>query len=879
MTVITRVFSPLFAALLFGAAWPAALSAQQRIIDIRQGTDIAVALSPDGDMLVVDLLGQLWTLPATGGGATPITPLGERARQPRLSPDGRYVAYQRRLPEGEDIWLIDLLTGARRALTTDYASDRYPEFGPGGESVIFASNRGGSFDLWSISLADKTLTQLTTEEADAFFPTVSSSREIAYVRHDRQGWSLRSLSRDFGNLELYRSAGILSAPSWRPGGGVLVFNERLDGATRLRLLLLSDERVLKTLASNEDVFDSRAAWISPEQYIYAADGQIWRRRIASLRRDPVHLFASIGVDEPSAPAFDRSLDSPGPYRATVAAVATLRGDTTVLAALGDLWVSERDGLRQLTDDGYVETDLAPFPDDRRIVFASDRDDTGHMNLWTLDLPSGVFSQLTATAEKSYRPAVDGAGRRVAYLETSGFGPWASSRLQVLDLGTGDVETLCDALIDARRPVWTRSDDGERLEVTYRVSADSGRLETLTFDESLMPVGSEVRAARPAEPVAPGVAAGEWSWARQAGHYVVQVGRLFDGIRGTYQRHVDVHIRDGRIEAIVGRGVRELPSTVIDATDHTMLPGFVDVHAHQSDLAGERLGRAWLAHGITTVRELAFDVDEAVARAEAWASGRRVGPRLVVSPAGGTLPSDHEPGPIAMLSGGALLSGPLHHPDDFSYSANARDQIADPRRLVAGLARESLGFELRYSPLQRRYQDVYGTIIDAGYVSLSSLAAMGGLGAPIPPRARAYLEAAGNGFYDAEEETRWRGRANEGSIGASMETVARFVRAGGRVAIGSDAPAVPYGRGFQTELLLLAEAGIPHEQILRMATAQGALALGLDHEIGTLEPGRLADYLIVDGDPLARIEDAARIVSVARGGIRFEREELLGRRSR
>jgi len=68
---------------------------EERIADIRQGTNLAVALSPDGRTLVVDLIGQLWTLPAAGGGAVPVTPPGEQARQPRFSPDGTRVVYQR----------------------------------------------------------------------------------------------------------------------------------------------------------------------------------------------------------------------------------------------------------------------------------------------------------------------------------------------------------------------------------------------------------------------------------------------------------------------------------------------------------------------------------------------------------------------------------------------------------------------------------------------------------------------------------------------------------------------------------------------------------------------------------------------------------------
>src|SRR5690606_39448474 len=67
-------------------------------------------------------------------------------------------------------------------------------------------------------------------------------------------------------------------------------------------------------------------------------------------------------------------------------------------------------------------------------------------------------------------------------------------------------------------------------------------------------------------------------------------------------------------------------------DGSLIPGLIDVHAHQTSILGERLGRAWLAYGVTTVREVTDDVDAALERAESWASGRRLGPRLIVSPA-------------------------------------------------------------------------------------------------------------------------------------------------------------------------------------------------------------------------------------------------------
>jgi hypothetical protein len=105
------------------------------------------------------------------------------------------------------------------------------------------------------------------------------------------------------------------------------------------------------------------------------------------------------------------------------------------------------------------------------------------------------------------------------------------------------------------------------------------------------------------------------------------------------------------------------------------------------------------------------------------------------------------------------------------------------------------------------------------------------------------------------------------------TVARIVRGGGRVTVTSDAPAVPYGYGVHTELGLLAAAGIPNDQALRIASAGGAIALGLGGELGTLEAGKLADFVVVRGDPLARIADSATIIATVRSGVWLTREEL------
>jgi imidazolonepropionase-like amidohydrolase len=88
----------------------------------------------------------------------------------------------------------------------------------------------------------------------------------------------------------------------------------------------------------------------------------------------------------------------------------------------------------------------------------------------------------------------------------------------------------------------------------------------------------------------------------------------------------------------------------------------------------------------------------------------------------------------------------------------------------------------------------------------------------------------------------------------------------RVAAGTDAgtPFNPHG-GIALELELMVKAGLAPAQALRAATRDAATALGLDAEIGTVEPGKCADLLIVDGDPLVTITDVGRVAAVVRAG--------------
>jgi hypothetical protein len=90
--------------------------------------------------------------------------------------------------------------------------------------------------------------------------------------------------------------------------------------------------------------------------------------------------------------------------------------------------------------------------------------------------------------------------------------------------------------------------------------------------------------------------------------------------------------------------------------------------------------------------------------------------------------------------------------------------------------------------------------------------------------------------------------------------------------GTDALA---GLMLHHELALFVKAGIPTDAALRMATVDAAKTMKLEGKTGTIAVGRAADLVVVDGDPLARIEDVGRVVSTMRGGVSYAAPALYG----
>jgi imidazolonepropionase-like amidohydrolase len=112
------------------------------------------------------------------------------------------------------------------------------------------------------------------------------------------------------------------------------------------------------------------------------------------------------------------------------------------------------------------------------------------------------------------------------------------------------------------------------------------------------------------------------------------------------------------------------------------------------------------------------------------------------------------------------------------------------------------------------------------------------------------------------------------VARQSATVSRLLAAGAQVGVGSDSPIVPAGIYYHLNLQAMVRHGADPYQALRAATVTGARAIGLSEHLGTVEPGKLADLVLVEGDPLTDIQAAAAVRQVVVGGVVHTLDDLV-----
>jgi Tol biopolymer transport system component len=159
-----------------------ALNADSLKVTITEGTNMAIALSPNKTSIAMDIQGTIWLLPITGGKAKPITDALGDCRQPTWSPDGTQIAFQSYRDGNFHIWKINQDGTGLKQITFGVYHDREPHWSPDGTSIAFSSDRSGNYDIWKVILKNDSLVRLTDHPGNDYFPAFSADgKSLAYV--------------------------------------------------------------------------------------------------------------------------------------------------------------------------------------------------------------------------------------------------------------------------------------------------------------------------------------------------------------------------------------------------------------------------------------------------------------------------------------------------------------------------------------------------------------------------------------------------------------------------------------------------------------------------------------------------------------------------
>ncbi|GAB2544624.1 DPP IV N-terminal domain-containing protein [Spirosoma aerophilum] len=405
----------------------------------------------------------------------------------------------------------------------------------------------------------------------------------------------------------------------------------------------------------------------------------------------------------------------------------------------------------------------------------------------------------------------------------------------------------------------------------------------------------------------------WKNSVPTGTVVVHAGRLFDGKANTYRTNVDIILEGNRIKAILPHQAGR-PGTQIDASDKTVIPGLFEMHTHQHSMVGEKIGRLWLSFGITSIREPGADPYDALERKESWASGIRPGPRQFFT-GGLTDGTRIYYGAATSINSDEQLDRELNRSVQLGYDlikTYVRMPDAMQQRITAfahahGLpvssheifpamrydvdAVEHIGGTSRrgYSPkitaMNRSYQDVIQLLAKSG-MNITPTASLQGGFAVLTTKDPSLLENRQYKAFYSEDFTNalLAGSAQYAKISPGylsnfanlQKGVKALVDAGAHVTTGTDSPFVPYGMSLHTELQVFVAAGLTPYQALRSATLWAAETVGVSKDLGSIEPGKLADLVIVNGDPLTNIRDVLHVEQVIRNGEVLPIDRLLAR---
>jgi len=368
---------------------------------------------------------------------------------------------------------------------------------------------------------------------------------------------------------------------------------------------------------------------------------------------------------------------------------------------------------------------------------------------------------------------------------------------------------------------------------------------------------------------------------------------------------DILVKDNRIVAVGKSGTLTIPdgARVIEASGETIVPGFIDIHPHWTEIRRGVLDlQNWsflanLAYGVTSGRDPQTATNDMFAYQDLIDTGDIIGPR----------PYSTGPGifPDNDFQSAEDAEDVVRRYKDFYRTAYIKSYLVGNRKqrqwTVMACKKEGImpttegGLDMKldlthaidgYSgnehslPITPLFDDTVQFWSRSGiFYTPTLIVAYGGPWAENyfyettevhdDPKVRRFLPH--NIVDDRTRRRRIWTRKDELAFPRLAAQDAKIIKAGGHVCIGSHGQF--QGLGYHWEMWALASGGASNMDVLRSATLEGAKAMGLAQDLGSLEPGKLADFVVLDKNPLDDIHNTNTIHYVMKNGELFDGNTL------
>ena len=450
-----------------------------------EGTWIDLDVSPDGKTIVFSMLGDIYTMPITGGTATVISKGKAWDVQPRFSSDGKEIAFTSDRGGGNNLWRMKSDGSEPFQISKeDFRLMNSPSFSPDGRFVVgkkhFTSQRSlGAGELWLYHRDGGAGLQLTTkknDQQDLGEATFSADGRYIYFSEDVSPgpnfqynksahgliYATKRLDRETGKVETIVSApGGAVSPQPSPDGKRLAYVKRVRDKSVLHVLDLKSGQT-KALWDGL-THDQQEAWAIFGPYtkfdwtpdssamVIWAQGKIWKVDANSGKVSNIPFSATVEQSLLPALRFTQQLDGEQFEAKMIRDAATSPdGKTLVFHAVGQLWRKQLPSGKPtslVSTPGQFQYQPSFSADGRSLLFTTWNDETLGA-IWSMDVRSGRIKKISAEPGFYYSPRFSPDAKSVVYSRFSGNGLtgslWSSERgVYTISANGGKAQQIVD----------------------------------------------------------------------------------------------------------------------------------------------------------------------------------------------------------------------------------------------------------------------------------------------------------------------------------------------------------------------------------------------------------------------------------------------------